>query len=105
MVKKVIMVLKIGQNPAPQRNKVITNAIFYLAWYYFKIHDNSRGEKSHLLLQDLRISFPKAITIIQSTKNTYRIFRLQFASTVYSFTLIFLNGISWQIYIERLLWL
>jgi hypothetical protein len=31
MVKKVIMVLKIGQNPAPQRNKVITNAIFYLA--------------------------------------------------------------------------
>ncbi len=57
MVKKVIMVLKIGQNPVPQRNKVITNAIFYLAWYYFKIHDNtSRGEKSHLLLQDLRIA-------------------------------------------------
>ena len=66
MVKKVIMVLKIGQNPAPQRNKVITNAIFQLACYYFKIHDNtSRGEKSHLLLQDLRIAFPKAITIIQ----------------------------------------
>jgi hypothetical protein len=60
MAKRVIMVLKISQKPAHQRNKVIPNAYFNLAWYYFQIHDNTNTEENpHLLLQDLRMTYQK----------------------------------------------
>ena len=49
------MVLKIGQNLANHRKKVITNVYNNMAWYYFQNHDNTiREEKSDLLLQELR---------------------------------------------------